>query len=90
VIGRKLHCEPLPPEVVVAQIDGDAVQPRTDITGNPGMMTKTPEEDFLCDILRIVQMTEKSPGCVQDTLFVIADDRLEIRHTDQFSEGFSM
>jgi hypothetical protein len=58
VIGRKLHCQPLPPEVVVAQIDGDAVKPRTHITGNPGMMAKTPEEDFLRDILCIVQMTE--------------------------------
>jgi hypothetical protein len=58
VIGRKLNCKPLPPEVIVAQIDGDAVKPRTNITGNPGMMMKTLEEYFLRDIVSIVQVAE--------------------------------
>jgi hypothetical protein len=58
VIGRKLNCRPLPPEVIVAQVDGDAVKPRTNITGNPGMMMKTLEENFLRDIVSIVHVAQ--------------------------------
>jgi len=48
----------LSPEVIVAQIDRDAVKPRTNISGNPGMVTKTLQEDFLRDIPGIVQTAE--------------------------------
>ena len=58
MIREQLNCGSLSSEVVVAQINGDAVKPRTNITGNPGMVTKTPKENFLRDILRIVRMTE--------------------------------
>lgn len=80
VEGRKLNTGPSPPEMIVAQIDRDAVKPGAHISVDPGMVTKTFEEDFLRHILRIVELTEQSAGCAQDRFFVIAHDRFEIRH----------
>jgi len=80
VIGKELKCRPSSPEVIVAQIDRDAVKPGTNISGNPGMMTKAPEEDFLRDILSVVHMTEYSPGCAQYSLFMITHNPFEITH----------
>ena len=80
MIGKKLNRAPLPPEVIVAQVDRDAVKPRTNVSGDPGMMTKAPEESFLRDILSVVHMTEYSPGCAQYSLFMITHNPFEITH----------
>lgn len=53
-MGGKLNRGPLQSEVIVAQIDRDAMEPRTNLSGNSGMMTKTSDENFLRAVRRTV------------------------------------